>query len=76
MEHMGDGNLETVKKKKKKTYLNTLNSYVDPEAIARAANDDGFALSFARIECHYFVNGAFMRSDNQVRIQKEHLFMK
>jgi hypothetical protein len=44
--------------------------YVDPEAIARAANDDGFALSFARIECHYFVNGAFMRTDNQVKISQ------
>ncbi len=29
------------------------------EYIARAADDDKFALAFARIECHYFVNGGF-----------------
>ncbi|KAH6913446.1 prolyl aminopeptidase serine peptidase [Coprinopsis sp. MPI-PUGE-AT-0042] len=34
--------------------------YVDPESIARAA-DDKFALAFARIENHYFVNSGFMR---------------
>jgi len=33
---------------------------VDPEDIARAANDD-WALAFARIEAHYFVNEGFMR---------------
>lgn len=27
---------------------------------------DDFALAFARIECHYFVNGAFLRSDTQL----------
>ncbi|KIO17932.1 hypothetical protein M407DRAFT_246609, partial [Tulasnella calospora MUT 4182] len=33
---------------------------VDPNDIARAAQDD-WALAFARIESHYFVNGGFMR---------------
>lgn len=29
--------------------------YVDPEHIAQAADDEYFAVAFARIECHYFV---------------------
>jgi len=33
---------------------------VDPEYIARS-NDSKWALAFARIECHYFVNGGFMK---------------
>lgn len=28
--------------------------------------EDEFAIAFARIECHYFVNKAFFRSDNQL----------
>ncbi len=28
--------------------------------------DDGFAEAFARIECHYFINGIWMRNDNQI----------
>jgi proline iminopeptidase len=27
---------------------------------------DVFAIAFARIECHYFINGIWMRSDNQI----------
>lgn len=42
--------------------------YVDPDALARAA-DDNFALRFARIENHYFINGGFMR-DGQL-LEKE-----
>ncbi|PFH47956.1 hypothetical protein AMATHDRAFT_66482 [Amanita thiersii Skay4041] len=34
--------------------------FVDPEQIAHA-DDDKFALAFARIENHYFVNEGFMR---------------
>jgi proline iminopeptidase len=33
--------------------------YTDPELIARSSGDE-FAEAFARIECHYFVNGGFM----------------
>lgn len=33
---------------------------VDPAMIKRAESDD-FALAFARIECHYFVNGGFFK---------------
>lgn len=29
-------------------------------------SNDGFAEAFARIECHYFINGIWMRSDNQI----------
>jgi len=39
--------------------------YVSPENLARAEEDD-FALSFARIECHYFVNAGFFKEDGQL----------
>jgi proline iminopeptidase len=29
-------------------------------------DQDAYAAAFARIECHYFVNGGFLRSDNQL----------
>ncbi len=29
-------------------------------------DQDAYASAFARIECHYFVNGGFLRSDNQL----------
>jgi proline iminopeptidase len=38
---------------------------VDPKAIARFGQSR-FAESFARIECHYFVNGGFLRTDAQL----------
>ncbi len=37
----------------------------DPEHIESAAQED-FALSFARIECHYFVHGGFFDEDGQL----------
>jgi proline iminopeptidase len=37
----------------------------DPKVIERFGGDS-FAEAFARIECHYFVNGAFLRSDTQL----------
>lgn len=37
----------------------------NPELVARTG-EDGFALAFARIECHYFVNGAFLQRENQL----------
>lgn len=30
------------------------------------ADGDEFALAFARIECHYFVNGGFFRNNSQL----------
>jgi proline iminopeptidase len=37
----------------------------NPEHIAHAGEDD-FAIAFARIECHYFVNGGFFEVDGQL----------
>ena len=39
--------------------------FPDPDLVQRFAGDS-FAAAFARIECHYFVNGAFLRSDTQL----------
>jgi proline iminopeptidase len=36
--------------------------FPNPDLIARSAGD-AFALQFARIECHYFVNGGFFARD-------------
>ncbi len=36
--------------------------YENPDLVARTAGD-AFALAFARIECHYFVNGGFFARD-------------
>jgi proline iminopeptidase len=38
---------------------------VDADLVAKTA-DAHFALAFARIECHYFVNRGFLRSDTQL----------
>jgi proline iminopeptidase len=32
----------------------------------RRFGEDSFAVAFARIECHYFVNGGFLRNENQL----------
>ena len=37
----------------------------DPNHIAHTGEDD-FAVAFARIECHYFVNGGFFEVDGQI----------
>jgi proline iminopeptidase len=37
----------------------------DPKLIERFSGE-AFAEAFARIECHYFVNGAFLRHDSQL----------
>ncbi|MFO7180170.1 MAG: prolyl aminopeptidase [Pseudomonadota bacterium] len=37
----------------------------DEEYIRSCAGDD-FSLAFARIECHYFVNGGFLERENQL----------
>ena len=36
------------------------------EANARSWGEDRFALAVARIECHYFVNGGFLDSEDQL----------
>lgn len=37
----------------------------DPELIERTG-DEKFAEAFARIECHYFINGGFFQDDDQL----------
>jgi pimeloyl-ACP methyl ester carboxylesterase len=39
--------------------------FPDPDFIAAYGSDE-FALALARIECHYFVNGSWFRSENQL----------
>jgi len=62
------GNNEEERKKCAKAWtiweLSTSRLYVDQEYIARATDD--FADAFARIECHYFVNGGFFKYDGQL----------
>ncbi len=38
---------------------------VNPDYVAKF-QEDAYAAAFARIECHYFVNGGFFRTDNQL----------
>jgi proline iminopeptidase len=37
----------------------------NPQYVAKFG-EDAYAAAFARIECHYFVNGGFFRTDNQL----------
>jgi proline iminopeptidase len=43
----------------------TSHLFVDEEEIARTGGEE-FALAFARIECHYFVNGGFFQPETQL----------
>lgn len=43
----------------------TLSLMQDPERI-RQFGADAYAIAFARIECHYFVNGGFFERDDQL----------
>jgi proline iminopeptidase len=43
----------------------TLSLLPDPERAA-AFGGDAFALAFARIECHYFMNGGFLEVEDQL----------
>jgi proline iminopeptidase len=43
----------------------TLSLFHDQERVQRFGSDS-YALAFARIECHYFINKGFFRSDNQL----------
>eukprot|EP01095_Lingulamoeba_sp_RSL-Kostka_P013590 TRINITY_DN5666_c0_g1_i1.p1 TRINITY_DN5666_c0_g1~~TRINITY_DN5666_c0_g1_i1.p1 ORF type:complete len:329 (+),score=132.81 TRINITY_DN5666_c0_g1_i1:75-1061(+) len=45
--------------------MSTSRLNVDPKYIQRA-EDPSFALQFARIECHYFVNGGFFKKEGQL----------
>jgi proline iminopeptidase len=39
--------------------------HLNPEYIAKF-QEDNYAAAFARIECHYFINRGFFRTDNQL----------
>ncbi len=39
--------------------------HFDPDLLAHYG-EDAFALAFARIECHYFVHGSWLRCDDQL----------
>lgn len=39
---------------------------IPDRAMIETFNEDEFAEAFARIECHYFINGIWMRNDNQI----------
>jgi proline iminopeptidase len=43
----------------------TLSLLPDQERVQKFGNES-YALAFARIECHYFINKGFFRSDNQL----------
>ena len=43
----------------------TLSLLPDPARVARFEGDE-FAIAFARIECHYFINGGFFDDDGQL----------
>jgi len=43
----------------------TARLFVDPLNV-KHAEEDNFALAFARIECHYFVHGGFLEVDDQI----------
>ncbi len=43
----------------------TVSLYPSPERMTSFSND-GFAIAFARIECHYFVNGGFFDRDDHI----------
>ena len=47
--------------------LSTSRLHVDPAYIARAADDGHFAITFARIEAHYFTNHGFMEDGQLLR---------
>lgn len=45
--------------------MSTSKLFIDKETVEKG-EEDKFALAFARIETHYFVNGGFFKSDNHL----------
>ncbi len=41
-------------------------SLLPSEERMQSFSSDAFAIAFARIECHYFINGGFFKSDDQI----------
>jgi proline iminopeptidase len=44
----------------------------DPSRVAKFG-EETYAVAFARIECHYFVNGGFFAADDQLLRKARHL---
>jgi proline iminopeptidase len=38
----------------------------NPDYVSKFSTDTEYAAAFARIECHYFINGGFFRQDDQL----------
>lgn len=50
----------------------TLSLIPEPERVARFGADS-YALAFARIECHYFINAGFFRRDGELLLEAHRL---
>ena len=50
----------------------TIHLQPDPRTVA-SFKEPEYAAAFARIECHYFINKGFMRSDNQLLEDLDHI---
>jgi proline iminopeptidase len=50
----------------------TLSLLPDPSRVAKFG-EEAYAVAFARIECHYFVNGGFFAADDQLLRKARHL---
>ncbi len=64
---IGDNEEEKLKFAKMwtKWEMATSKLYVSPELLEKSDNEK-FAIAFARIETHFFVNGAFLKKDDQL----------
>jgi proline iminopeptidase len=45
----------------------------NPDYLAKFSADARYAAAFARIECHYFINGGFLRQDDQLLADVERI---
>ncbi|MAE16976.1 MAG: prolyl aminopeptidase [Deltaproteobacteria bacterium] len=50
----------------------TLSLYPNPQRVNNFSNPE-FALAFARIECHYFMNAGFLERDGQLLENMDHI---
>jgi proline iminopeptidase len=48
------------------TWEGATSRLIPDQAMIQHSGEDTFAEAFARIECHYFINGIWMRNDNQI----------
>jgi proline iminopeptidase len=48
------------------TWEGATSRLIPDQTMIQHSGEDTFAEAFARIECHYFTNGIWMRNDNQI----------